>query len=74
MGTLLSYLQSATSNLSKTKVSRKIKTLDLKTKMLYLGCFRLKFENTFEIRTFQLAKMQTVVLKERTLDLGPKMP
>ena len=42
--------------------------------MLYLGCFRLKFENTFEIRTFQLAKMQTVVLKERTLDLGPKMP
>ena len=74
MGTLLSYLESATSNLSKTKVSWKIKTLDLETKMLYLGCFRLKFENTFEIRTFQLAKMQTVVLKERTLDLGPKMP
>ena len=48
-------------------------TLDLEEKILYLGFFSLKFENTFEISIFQLAQMETVLLKERTLDLEPKM-
>lgn len=56
----------------KWKFHEKEITLDLEEKMLYLGYFYPKFENTFEISTFQLAKMQTVLLKERTLDLEPK--
>lgn len=58
----------------KLKFHEKEITLDLEEKMFNLGFFSLKFENTFEISIFQLAKIQNVLLKERTLDLGPKTP
>ena len=50
--------------------------LNFEAKMLRLTFPRLKFEKhsvIFEISAFELVKMQTVLPKEKTLNLEPKM-
>ena len=45
--------------------------------MLYLGIFRLKLENTivlFEIIILEFVKMQSLVQKQNSLYLRPKIP
>ena len=73
---LLSYLKSASSNLSICKISWK-KYLNLGQKMPDLGIFGLEFENNFvifEIRTLKFVYLQNFTKKQKCLTLGPKMP
>ena len=74
---ILSYLKSASLNLSTCKIlGKKQKCLNLVPKMPYLGIFGLEFENSiviFEISTLEFIKLQNLEEKQKRLTLGPKL-
>ena len=71
------YLESTSSNFSKTKFSsKKGKKLNLEAKLLYLDNFELEFEKPiaiFEIINFIFVKKQIFMLKKKKLSSGPKI-
>ena len=60
----------------KTKFRPKIKILKFGTKIDLAGYFGLEFQKLvlFEISIFEFVNMQSFIQKQKTLNLGPKIP
>ena len=70
----LSYLKLTPSNLSICKILEKKPKM---TKLPYLGILGLDFSkiiDIFEISTFKLVYLQNFAKKQKSLNLGPKVP